>query len=551
MLHDRGPTLSDIFISYARSTADQAHRVAEALRALGYGVWRDDELPAHRAYAEVIEERLKAAKAVVVIWSAEAVKSEWVQSEADRARTDRKLVQLSLDGATLPMPFDRIQCADLSGWTGASDAPGWRKVVASIAELVGAPSAPTVEASALSLPSKPSIAVMPFANLSSDPEQDYFADGMMDEIVTALTRNRSIFVIASGSTMALKGQAISSREVGRLLGVQYLLEGSVRQAGPRVRIAVKLIDASDGAQVWAERFDDTLEDVFVLQDKVALSVAGIIEPTVQDAEIRKLARRPTENPGSYDLYLRAVPLFWSFTKAEMTEAVSLLHQAIALDPDFGLAHALAATCHRMMFEHGWSDEPERHRTEGAALANRTLKLAADDARALAHAASALMGLEPTLDRSVQVIDRALMLNPGCAYAWLVSGLIRVRVGESELAIRHIETGLRLDPLSSSRPVARFVTAMAHLLLGHVETALSILAEFTEEFLPFHSVLLASALGHAGRIDEAREALARFTAVHARGQAQGLFHNPRDLAFFNEGIALAEGKSPAATDAKGE
>ena len=180
--------MTDIFISYARSTADQAHRVAEALRALGYGVWRDDELPAHRAYAEVIEERLKAAKAVVVIWSDEAVKSEWVQSEADRARTDRKLVQLNLDGAALPMPFDRIQCADLSGWTGDADAPGWRKVVASLGDLMGVPSAPAVEAPALTLPSKPSIAVMPFANLSGDPEQEYFVDGMLVEIVEALSR---------------------------------------------------------------------------------------------------------------------------------------------------------------------------------------------------------------------------------------------------------------------------------------------------------------------------------------------------------------------------
>src|SRR5947208_1352645 len=178
-------TETDIFISYARSTAAQAQRVAEALRALGYRVWRDDELPAHRAYTEVIEERLKAAKAVVVIWSAEAVQSHWVQSEADTARTAHKLVQLTVDGARLPRPFDRIHCADLAGWSGDASAPGWRKVVASVAELAGTPGlaptpGPAAEAS-LPLPSKPSIAVMPFANLSGDPEQDYFADGMVEE----------------------------------------------------------------------------------------------------------------------------------------------------------------------------------------------------------------------------------------------------------------------------------------------------------------------------------------------------------------------------------
>src|SRR5579863_10552372 len=233
--------MSDIFISYARSTEPQAKRVAEALRGLGYHVWRDDELPAHRAYTDVIEERLEAAKAVVVIWSAEAVKSEWVQSEADTARKDHKLVQLTVDGSKLPRPFDRIQCADLIGWTGDLEAPGWRKVVASVADLIGgaAPSPPSV-ADALPLPSKPSIAVLPFANLSGDPEQVYFADGMVAEIVTALTRFNSLFVIGSDSSAAYRGAGKSRKAIAGELGVRYVLEGSVRRAGARVRIIAQL-----------------------------------------------------------------------------------------------------------------------------------------------------------------------------------------------------------------------------------------------------------------------------------------------------------------------
>jgi adenylate cyclase len=304
--------MSQIFISYARSTEAKAKQIAEALRALGYEVWRDDELPAHRAYAEVIEQRLKAAKAVVVIWSADAVKSQWVFSEANRAREDGKLVQLSLDAMRPPMPFDAIECADLSGWTGDLDTPGWRKVVASVADLAertGVVVKPAEAAQSLSavptLPNKPSLAVMPFSDMTGTSDQDYFVDGMMEEIAAALSRFRSLFVIASGSTMSFKGRAVSPQEVGRLLGVRYVLEGSVRKAASRVRINVKLVDAADGAQIWGERFEDTIEDIFALQDKVALSVAGVLEPALREAEIKRVALRPPTHLGAYDLYLRA------------------------------------------------------------------------------------------------------------------------------------------------------------------------------------------------------------------------------------------------------
>ncbi len=246
--------MSDVFISYARSTATQAQAAAEALKALGYSVWLDDELLAHHPYTHAIEEQLTAAKAALVIWSAEAVRSEWVLSEANRAREDRKLVQLSVDGARLPMPFDQTQCADLAGWTVDRIVPGWRKVVASVADLVGEGlRRPRRLADApFALPSKPSIAVMPFANLSGDPEQEYFADGMVEEIVTALSRFKSIFVIGSGSTLSFKGKAISPHEAGRRLGVRYVLEGSVRKAGVRVRITTKLTEAGT-----ARRFGPT------------------------------------------------------------------------------------------------------------------------------------------------------------------------------------------------------------------------------------------------------------------------------------------------------
>src|SRR5580704_12902896 len=243
--------MADIFISYARSRATEAQPIVQALRSQGYNVWIDDAIPAHRAFTDVIEEELKAAAAVVVLWSTEAVKSQWVQSEADHAREAGKLVQLKLDGAVLPMPFDRIQCIDLTGWAGDVDAPGWRRVCGSIATLAGVakaatPVAPVVEALPEGLV-KPSIAVMPFANLSNDPEQDYFVDGVVEEIVSALSRFKSIFVISAGDSLVSEGKAISPQDAARLLGVRYVLEGSVRKSGGRVRIVVHLVDASNGA----------------------------------------------------------------------------------------------------------------------------------------------------------------------------------------------------------------------------------------------------------------------------------------------------------------
>jgi adenylate cyclase len=221
--------MAQVFISYARSTEQQAKAAAAALRAHGFTVWLDADLPAHRTYTHVIEEELIAAKAALVIWSAEAVRSEWVLSEANRAREEHKLIQVTTDKTRLPMPFDQVQCADLADWSGEADAVGWRKIVDGIAALVGKPepaAAPPTDAP-LPLPSKPSIAVLPFANLSNDPEQEYFADGMVEEIVAALSRFRTIFVIGSGSSLSLKGKGLSPQEAARALGVRYLLEGSV------------------------------------------------------------------------------------------------------------------------------------------------------------------------------------------------------------------------------------------------------------------------------------------------------------------------------------
>ena len=546
--------MSDVFISYARSTEGEATKVADALRALGYGVWRDDELPAHRAYAEVIEERLKAAKAVVVIWSAEAAKSQWVRSEADRAREDGKLVQLSVDGARPPMPFDTIQCANLAGWSGDPNAPGWRKVAASIAELVersfGGATKPGEDA--LPLPSKPSVAVMPFANLSGDAEQEYFADGMVEEIAAALSRFKSLFVIGSGSSLSFKGKAASTQEVGRHLGIRYVLEGSVRKAGNRVRIAVKLTHAGDGAQIWADRFEDTLEDVFALQDKVALSVAGVIEPTLPGSRNPPgVAWRPTENMGSYDVYLRAQAAWTAGTLPDLVSALELMNRAIALEPGFGPALGAAATLHSVLSLAHVSGDPAAHREASAALIQRALQAAGDDAAVLVLVARASVILGRDAAAAAAMIDRALALNPGSAEAWSVSGRLRLAMGEADLAARHIETATRLDPLSSSRFEELADLGCARLLQHRFVEAIVLFNQSIElrpGFAPSHAWLAGSPRPRGRKLAEARGRWLRFRGFGfgtVEDFADRRFRTPASRKLFLDGVAMAEGTNPSA------
>jgi len=249
-------------------------------------------------------------------------------------------------------------------------------------------SAPQPETPALPLPDKPSIAVLPFANITGDPAQDYFADGMVDEIITALSRIRWLFVIAQNSSFSYKGQSPDVKQVGRELGVRYVLEGSVRKAGGRVRITAQLIDTTTGVHLWADRFDGSLEDVFELQDQVAISVAGVIEPTLQAAETARSANRPTTDLTAYDLYLRGHALFWASAR-NVREALRLLEKAIERDPRYGPALAWAAVCYHRLRLLGSIDDREGDRLKGTAFARRALEVAGDDPVIIANAAFAL------------------------------------------------------------------------------------------------------------------------------------------------------------------
>jgi TolB-like protein len=301
-------------------------------------------------------------------------------------------------------------------------------------------------ASAPTLPDKPSIAVLPFQNLSGDPTQDYFADGMVEDIITALSRMRWLFVIARNSTFTYKGRPIDVKQVGRELGVRYLLEGSVRRAANRVRITTQLVDATTGAHIWADRFDGTLDDIFDIQDKVATSVVGAIVRQLEQAEIERSRRKPTESLVAYDYYLRGMALFNQRTKEAVNEALRLFYRAIDLDPDFASAYGQAAWCYGWRKINGWMEDRGREIAETRRLGRRAAELGPDDAVALSRGGHALAFVVGDLNDAAAFIDRALVVNPSLAGAWYASGWLRVWLGEPDLAIAHLGHAMRLSPL---------------------------------------------------------------------------------------------------------
>ena len=397
--------MSDVFISYARSAAGAAEQVAKALRSLGYSVWRDDQLPAHRAYGDVIEERLAAAAAVVVIWSPDAAKSEWVRSEAERARQARKLVQVRLGGTQLPMPFDQIQCVDLSEWNGESDTPAWSKVVESVAELTGrAATAPQPRAA----PRKASVCVLPFVNMSGDSEQEYFSDGITEDIITDLSKVSALSVVSRNTAFSFKGRAVRVPELGRELGVSHVLEGSVRKAGGRVRISGQLIEGASDNHVWAERYDRDLEDIFALQDEISEAIVGALKLKLLPEEKDAISRRGTTNVEAYELFLMAREHFESGNQGDprREEAIArLCKRATEIDPAYARAWALMGHAQSTLaFSHGRQGE------NGLAAAERALSL--DPALAEAHAVRArVLNAAGRREEAFEEIRLALELDP--------------------------------------------------------------------------------------------------------------------------------------------
>lgn len=363
-------------------------------------------------------------------------------------------------------------------------------------------------------PSKPSIAVLPFANLSEDPGQDFFADGMVEEIAIALTRLRSLFVVAGASGLALKGQALTPQEAGRLLGVRYLLNGAVRRAADRVRISVSLIDARDGVQLWAERFDGAMTDIFDLQDEVALSAAAKIVPQVYREEIRRSEAKPLADLDAYDLFLRARVLSRPTRKA-IQQALPLYERCLELDPSNARTLVSCAATLAWVVAFG-SDEEDRLRALARERMQAALRLAPDDAEVLAFAAAGLFDLNEDLPTARALAERAIALNPGYVHGWVVSGWLRAFT-EPDIAAEHFEHCLTLDPLSGRYPGTLTGLGVARMKQRRCEEAIALFrqsAQLAPDY-PTNYVMLAVCHAHLSQFAEAREAAARFQVTCGR------------------------------------
>ena len=396
----------------------------------------------------------------------------------------------------------------------------------------------------LTLPDKPSIAVLPFQNMSGDMEQEYFVDGMVEEIITALSRIPWLFVIARNSSFTYKGQTVDVKQVGRELGVRYVLEGSVRKGGNRLRITGQLIDAVTGTHLWADRFDGLIEDVFELQDKVASSVAGVIEPALQAAETARSAGRRTDDLTAYDLYLRAYAMTLSSTR-EVPEALRILEQAIARDPRYGPALAWAALCCFRLVGDGRSEDPAADRLKGSDFARRALEVAGDDPNILANAALALAYFGEDIGAMMALVDRSLALNPSFARGWNISSSLRNWAGQPDIAIEHMETSLRLSPR------ARVGTSLvgigsSHFVSRRFDQAVPILLRAIQED-PSHPLAyryLAACYAHMGRLDDAREVVTRLRAVTSLVIPDlSYLRNAEYRELFLSGLRLAAGETP--------
>jgi TolB-like protein len=362
----------------------------------------------------------------------------------------------------------------------------------------------------LTLPDKPSIAVLAFANMSADPDQEYFADGIVEEIITALSRIRWLLVIARNSSFTYKGRAMDVKQVGRELGVRYVLEGSVRKAGNRVRITGQLIDAETGAHLWADRFDGTLKDIFDLQDQVTSSVVGAIAPKLEQAEIERAKHKPTESLDAYDYYLRGMAAVHRWTREGSEEALSMFGQAIKLDPDFASAYGMAARSYSQRKVAGWMLEPVKETAEAERLAWRAAELGKDDALALATAGFTLAYVVDAFDDGVAFIDQALALNPNLAWAWMFSALVKTWNGEPEAAIECVTRAMRLSPQDVHLFNMQNTNALAHFIAGRYAEALS-WAEQAARGQPNYSFTIgtfAACAAMDGRLAEAERSIER-------------------------------------------
>ncbi len=406
----------------------------------------------------------------------------------------------------------------------------------------GAPAAPPAEPP---LPTKPSIAILPFQNLSGDPEQEYFADGMVEEIITALSRMRWLFVISRNSSFTYRNRAVDVKQIGRELGVRYVLEGSVRKAANRVRITGQLVDAATGAHLWADRFDGGLDEVFDLQDRVATSVVGAIAPKLEQAEIERTKRKPTGSLDAYDHYLRGMACVHRWTRESSDEALQHFRRAIELDPDYTAAYGMVARCYSQRKVSGWVKDPAREIADSIRLAKHVAQFGTDDPLALVTAGMALGYVVGDLEDGDAMIERGLALDPNLAWGWLFSGWTKVWLGDWESALERMQRAIRLSPQDPQFFNMQTGVAWAFLLAGRYAEA-QVWAHAAWRVRPDYLnplCIMAASSALAGNLDDARKSLAHMRQVDPDARISNIqqrypFRRPEDIARFGEGLRLA-------------
>jgi adenylate cyclase len=394
----------------------------------------------------------------------------------------------------------------------------------------------------LPLPDKPSIAVLPFQNMSGDPEQEYFADGMVEEIITALSRNKQLFVIARNSSFTFKGKAVDIKQVARDLGVRYVLEGSVRKSGSRIRITGQLIDAASGAHLWADKYNGSLEDVFELQDQVASSVAGAIAPSVTQAEMERAKRKPTRSLDAYDYYLRADAAHLQYTKDANKQAVGLYEQAIALDPQFALAYAGLAGAINTRGTWQWSTDPAADASRALAYAKSALRLGRQEPFVLARSAIVLFDCSDEIELADSLLDEAIRLDPNGVLGWMFGGWTKRVLGDHQTAIDYLQRALRLSPLDPRIFFAQVGLAYAYFFLGNYEEGLKCAADALRHHPDYVTALRIAMACNAlsGNVEAAQKLWRQVALLSPSERVSGLrrYRREQDLAKLQEAYRLA-------------